>query len=144
LERRMVKEGVFCNEISFYSTYQDGYTWKDHVITKKPLQDGIEIMNLIKLHMKSFENVHRCEPIINNNMTSVGVTVDRLIPDDTVQYELFSKDVTKDYLRKVVYKIKDKYGSDLIMRAIELKDENVLKDVIGFGSVKDLHHVQEI
>jgi DNA polymerase-4 len=54
---------------------------------------------------------------------------------------MFSKDVSKDYLRKIVYKIKDKYGSDIIMRAIELKDEDVLKDVIGFGSVKDLHNV---
>jgi len=25
------------------------------------------------------------------------------------------------------------------MRAIEMQDEKILKDVIGFGSVKDLH-----
>jgi hypothetical protein len=29
------------------------------------------------------------------------------------------------------------------MRAVELKDENVLKDVIGFGSVKDLQNQYE-
>lgn len=139
LERRMVKEGVFCNEISFFSSYEDGYSWKDHVITKKPLQDGTEIMNLIKLHMNSFQNIHKCEPIINEKLRSMGVAVDRFVPSDTVQYELFSRDVSKDYLRKIVYDIKDKYGRDIIMKAIELKDENVLKDVIGFGSVKDLH-----
>ena len=60
-----------------------------------------------------------------------------------MQYELFSKDVSKNYLRKTMYDIKDKYGKDIIMRAIELKDENVLKDVIGFGSVKDLQNQYE-
>jgi DNA polymerase IV len=144
LEKRMVKEGVFCNEITFWSSYEEGYHWKDHVITKKPLQDGMEIMNLIQLHMNSFQSIKKCEPIINENLTSMGVAVDRLVPSDTVQYELFSKDVTKDYLRKIVYDIKDKFGSDIIMRAIELRDENVLKDVIGFGSVKDLHPEEEI
>lgn len=139
LEKRMVKEKVFCNEITFYSNYESGKVWKDHAITKKPLQDGIDIKNLIELHMKSFERVHNCEPVINNMMTSMGIAVGRFVPADTVQYEFFSKDVTKDYLRKIVYKIKDKYGSDIIMRAIELKDERILKDVIGFGSVKDLH-----
>lgn len=144
LEKRMMKEKVFCNEITFFSTYEGGYTWKDHVITKKPLQDGVEIMNLIKLHMSSFQKIHKCEPIINHNITSIGVTVDRLIHRDTIQYELFSKDVSKDYLRKIVYDIKNKHGSDIIMRAIELRDENVLKDVIGFGSVKDLHQPEDI
>ncbi|MGA2668856.1 MAG: DNA polymerase IV [Ignavibacteria bacterium] len=144
LEKRMVKEGVFCNEISFFSSYEDGYNWKDHVVTKKPLQDGVEIMNLIKLHMNSFQAIKKCEPIINENLRSIGVAVDRFVPADTVQYELFSKDVTKDNLRKIVYDIKDRFGSDIIMRAIELKDENVLKDVIGFGSVKDLHPEEEV
>jgi len=54
---------------------------------------------------------------------------------------LFEDNVRKDKLRKVVYDIKDKYGSDIIMRAIELQDESVLKDVIGFGSIKDIDRV---
>jgi DNA polymerase-4 len=141
LEKRMVKEDVFCNEITCYITYDGGYSWSDHVITRKPIQDGIELMKLIQLHMAKYREIHKCEPIINNNITSMGVTVDRLTHREVVQYEMFSKDVSKDYLRKIVYKIKDKYGSDIIMRAIELKDEDVLKDVIGFGSVKDLHNV---
>lgn len=139
LEKRMVKEKVFCNEISYFSKYENGFMWKDHVITRKPLQDGVEIMNLIKTHMDKFSKEQHCEPVINQMLTAMGVTVQRLIPADTIQYELFSKDVTKDYLRKIVYDIKQKHGSDMLMRAIELKDERVLKDVIGFGSVKDLH-----
>jgi DNA polymerase IV len=136
----MVKEEVFCNEISFFSNYESGKTWKEHMVTNKPIQDGIEIKNLIEKRMKSFEEIHKCEPVINEMMTSMGVTVSRFVPADTVQYEMFSKDVTKDSLRKLTYNIKDKYGSDIIMRAIELGDETILKDVIGFGSVKDLHH----
>ncbi len=139
LEKRMVKEKVFCNEISFFSRYENGFIWKDHVITRKPLQDGMEIMNLIKIHMENFSKTNRCEPVINNQLVQMGVTVQRMVAADTIQYELFSKDVTKDYLRKIVYNIKDKYGSDMLMRAAELRDEKVLKDVIGFGSVKDLH-----
>ena len=56
-----------------------------------------------------------------------------------IQLHLFEDNVQKDKLRKVIYNVKDKYGSDKIMRAIELRDEQVLKDAIGFGSVKDLH-----
>jgi DNA polymerase-4 len=140
LEKRMVKEEVFCNEITFFSNYESGKVWKEHIITNKPVQDGIEIKKLIEMRMKPFEEIHKCEPVINSMMTSMGVTVGRFVPADTIQYEMFSKDVTKDSLRKLTYRIKDKYGSDIIMRAIELGDETILKDVIGFGSVKDLHH----
>lgn len=142
LEKRMVKEGVFTNEIFFFSKYEEGYSWKEHVITKKPIQDGMEIYNLLKMHMENHRRIHKCEPVINNKLTAMGITVERFVKDEAVQYELFSKDVEKDYLRKIVYDIKEKYGSDMIMRAIELRDENVLKDVIGFGSVKDLHSPQ--
>lgn len=143
LERRMVKDGVFCNEISFYSKYENGFIWKDHIITDKPLQDGMEIMHLIQNHMEAFSKRERCEPLINHQMKQMCVTVQRLIYRDMIQYEMFSKDVSKDYLRKIVYDIKDKHGRDMIMRAIELKDENVMKDVIGFGSVKDMQNQYE-
>ena len=55
-----------------------------------------------------------------------------------VQYGLFEDHSKRDKLRKTVYSLKDKFGLDKLMRAAELKDESV-KDVIGFGSVKDLH-----
>lgn len=139
LERRMVKERVFCSEIIISLRYEEGYSWEEHIITLKPVQDGMEIMNLIKLRIGKYENVHKCEPLLNNNLISIGVTIGRLVQDDVVQYELFGKDVQKNYLRKIVYDIKDKYGNDIIMKAIELKDESVLKDVIGFGSIKDMH-----
>jgi DNA polymerase-4 len=143
LEKRMVKDNVFCNEISFFSKYENGFVWKDHIITEKPIQDGIEIMNLIKSHMLAFSKREKCEPVINPGLKQMGVTVQRLIYQELVQYELFNKDVSKNYLRKIIYDIKDKHGKDMIMRAIELKDEQVLKDVIGFGSVKDMQNQYE-
>ena len=139
LESRLVNEGVFCNNIGFVSTYENGYKWKDFFKTRRPVQDGMELMNLIKLHMQSFQDVHKCEPVINKNMTSMGITVTGFVPDEMVQFSLFEDNVRKNNLRKVVYDVKDKYGSDKLMRAIELKDEEVLKDAIGFGSVKDLY-----
>lgn len=143
VEKRMVKDGVFCNEISFFAKYENDFVWKDHIITDKPLQDGIEIMNLIKAHMIAFSKRERCEPLINSQLKQMGVTVHRLIYKDLIQYEMFSNDVDKDRLRKVVYDIKDKHGRDMIMRAIELRDEMVYKDVIGFGSVKDMQNQYE-
>ncbi len=140
LEKRMVKDKMFCNEISFFAKYENGFVWNDHVITDKPLQDGIEIMNLIKGHMLAFSKRERCEPVINPGLKQMGVTVQRLIFHDMIQFEMFNKNVAKDNLRKIIYEIKDKHGKDMIMRAIELKEEQVMKDVIGFGSVKDMQN----
>lgn len=143
LEKRMVKDKVFCNEISFFAKYENGFVWNDHVITDKPLQDGIEIMNLIKGHMLAFSKKEKCEPVINPGLKQMGVTVQRLIYQDMIQFEMFNKNVAKDNLRKIIYEIKDKHGKDMIMRAIELKEEQVMKDVIGFGSVKDMQNQYE-
>lgn len=142
LEKRMVKEKVFCNEIGFFCGYKNGYSWKDHIKTAHPVQDAMEVMNLIKKRMEAFEKANHCEPIINQKMTSMGIIVNAFISDDLVQYQLFEDNVRKDKLRKTVYDIKDKFGSDKIMRGIELQGEHIMKDVIGFGSVKDLHPVE--
>ena len=37
-----------------------------------------------------------------------------------------------------MHAIKDKFGYDKLIRAVEMTDSKVIKDVIGFGSVKDL------
>ncbi|PCJ82156.1 MAG: DNA polymerase IV [Flavobacteriales bacterium] len=143
LESRMVNEGVFTTEIGFFSTYESGKSWKDFFRTGRPVQDGMEVMNLLKLHMKSFENAHKCEPIINTKMISMGISVSRFVKDDLVQLHMFENNVQKDNLRKLVYNIKDKFGSDKLMRGIELRDEEVLKDAIGFGSVKDMYFTKD-
>jgi DNA polymerase IV len=139
LERRMVKMEYFCNEIDFFATYEDGYSWKTKIHTAKPVQDGIEVMELIKVRMRKMEKDNPNTQIINSNLTAMGVTVTGFIPHELVQIELFENNIRKNTLRKVVYEIKDKYGRDKVMKAAEMQDEEVLKDVIGFGSVKDLY-----
>jgi DNA polymerase-4 len=37
-----------------------------------------------------------------------------------------------------MHDIKSRFGSDKLIRAVEMTDGQVIKDVIGFGSVKDL------
>ncbi len=139
LERRMVLQRVFCNEIYFTASYENGYRWADKIKTGRPIQDGTELMQLIKLRMRKFQEVQHCEPVINLNMTAMGVTVTAFIPDEMVQIEIFESNLRKNTLRRVVYDIKEKFGFEKVMKASELNEEHVLKDVIGFGSIKDLH-----
>ena len=139
LERRMVKMNYFSNEINFSANYEDGYSWKTKIHTAKPVQDGMEVMELIKVRMKKMEDEHPGSTIINSNLVAMCVMVTAFIPDELVQVELFENNIRKNTLRKVVYDIKDKFGRDKVMKAAELQDEEVLKDVIGFGSVKDLY-----
>ncbi len=139
LERRMIKEKVYCQKIIMHITYADANPWKTEIDTGKPVQDGMEIMNLLKQRMSKFSSLMHSESVINVNLTSMGVTVTDFVHDELIQYHLFENSIRKDNLRKLVYDLKDKYGTDKIMRAIELKDEEVWRDAIGFGSVKDLH-----
>jgi DNA polymerase IV len=138
LEKRMVKQEVFCKSIGFFCSYENGYSWKADVQPGQPVQDGIEILNMIRTKMEAFESAQHCEPVINKNMTSMSVTVSDFIPADAVQYSLFENNISRDHLRKVVYNIKDKFGTDKILRAKEMQDGSV-KDIIGFGSIKDLY-----
>jgi DNA polymerase-4 len=139
LERRMVGMNYFCNEIHFFASYDEGFTWDTKIHTARPIQDGMELMELIKVRMKKAEDEHVSGKIFNGNVTAMGVTVTNFISDELVQVELFENNIRKNTLRKVVYDIKDKFGRDKVMKAAELHDEEVLKDVIGFGSVKDLY-----
>jgi DNA polymerase IV len=142
LEKRMVKQGVFCQEVSFHSRYEDGYSWSDHVRLEKPLQSGTDILGTIRQRMEHFKKVNNSkEDVINTSLTSMSVTVNNFVNGEMVQYDLFESSERKDKLRRIVYNIKDKFGSEKLMKAAELRDgdSKVLKDVIGFGSVKDLH-----
>lgn len=138
LEKRMVRNEVFCRDIHFYATYEDAQ-WKEHISTPKPVQDGTEILQMIKGRMKLFEERNHSGPIINTGMKAMCVAVSNFVSDDALQYHLFEDNVRKDVLRKVVYDVKNKYGLDKLMKANELGGSPVVLDVIGFGSVKDLH-----
>jgi DNA polymerase IV len=137
LEKRMVRSEVFCRDIGFFCKYEHS-EWKDHVHTEKPVQDGTELMNVILQRMKDFEKQHNTGPVMNTDIRAMGVFVTNFVGDDKLQYHLFEDTVRKDKLRKTVYDVKDKYGYDKLLKAMEMEGSPVLKDAIGFGSIKDL------
>jgi len=146
LEQRMVKNNVFAKKFGITCSYEEtNWTKKEYlhysdgITTSQPIQSGIEMMQFLRSRMEKYEDANQCEPVINHRLTSMGIWVSDFILGDHVQYTLFGSKQKEDKLRKTVYGIKDKYGSDKIMPASEMSDDPVLKDVIGFGSIKDLH-----
>ena len=137
LEKRMVRHDIVASYIGFSCSYEEGYSWSDHVHTAA-IQDGVEIMNIILGRMRLFELEHSCEPIINHQTTRMCVFTTELNNSGPVQYSMFGSNLRKDNLRKTVYELKNKFGFEKIFRAAEMTDTPVLKDVIGFGSIKDL------
>jgi len=138
LEKRMVRNAVFCREIYFYCTYEEG-AWKDHITTQVPIQDGTEILQIIKRRIRSAEANAKTGSIINTSIKAMGVSVGDFVSDEALQYHLFENNVQKNQLRKVVYDVKNKFGLDKIMKAAEIGGSPAMRDAIGFGSVKDLH-----
>ena len=138
LERRMVRQGVFCQEMSFSCRYHNGKTYNYEARFPQPKQDGPELYGLIRERLDKFQVAHRCEPVLNNHLRSMSVVVFRFIPAELVPLRLFDNDTRKDKLRQTLYDLKTKFGSDKLIRATELRDNPVYRDVIGFGNIKDL------
>ncbi len=143
LEKRMVGGKVFCQSIGFYIRYESGYSYNDSITTTIPLQDGTEILSALKKRMKQFQENNRCEAVLNTNAISLNVFVGNFVNEEMVQYGLFEDNSKKDKLRKTVYNLKDKFGLNKLMRAAELTENTEIKDVIGFGSIKDLHETTD-
>ena len=56
-----------------------------------------------------------------------------------MQYSLFDNRIKKDVVRRVMYQIKDRFEQkNIVRKGCELFVPNVMKDAIGFGSVKDM------
>lgn len=138
LEQRMVKNEVFCKEVHFYIRYFDGYTWDTKIKLSDPEQDGMRIRRYI------LQKVSECEQsrgisLFTEKVRNLGVTVMDFTEQRFIQYGLFDNQMRQDTLRKVVYAMKDKYDKKNIIRiGSELLYKNVLKDAVGFGSVRDL------
>lgn len=139
LESRLMKQKVFSKQIHFYTQYTTGKQWKQNIHLSGPVQDGNEIYRQIENRITIFEKNNKSDCVINNELVAVGVTVSDFIAEGFVQFSLFDDSLRKTQLRKTVYNIKKKYGSESIIKADQLTDETILKDVIGFGSVKDIH-----
>lgn len=138
LEQRMVRQGVYCREIFFSCRYESGAAWKEHIVLDRPCQDGMGIHRRIMQRMEHFRRQRHCESVINHGLTQMGVMVCHFVPAEVIQCDLFEDNVREHRLRQVVYDIKERYGRDKLLKAAELQDEPVMRDVIGFGSVKDL------
>lgn len=139
LERRMVKQEVYCREIHIHTSYESGKQWKDSIHLENPTQDGMEILKMLRLRMQRFETREGSGKLINPLLTAMGITVCDFIHEDLINLSLFEDAISKKNLRKAVYNIKEKFGNNKLMKAAELSEKSVVKDVIGFGSVKDLH-----
>ncbi len=139
LEQRMVKHAVYTRTIGFSIRYGEHGRWDDFFSVGQPIQDGIVLMNLIKERVRQFEIKNRTKPVFNTEIRSIGVTITNFLKKEEVHPNLFEDTVRKDTLRKTVYEIKNKYGDIKLLRATELSESVIMKDVIGFGSVKDLY-----
>lgn len=140
LEKRMVKQAVYAKDILFTARYENGTYYKEHFnCEKNPVQDAMKMIQLIKNRMELFQKTNRCEPVINTEMNMMGVNVCNFIPSCALQYDIFENNVQQHHLRKTMYEIKKKFGNDSIIKAAELQEVEVMKDAIGFGSVKHLY-----
>ena len=93
--------------------------------------------------LSDFEKNNPGEKLVNHSIISLSLSVSNFVNDTMVQYNLFEDNSKKDHLRKVVYDLKDKFGKNKLMRAIEVREGSIMQDVIGFGSVKDLYNEEQ-
>lgn len=141
LEKRMLTKQLYCKRVSFYTKYEDGSAFEDKFYTEQPLQDGMEIFHILEERQNNYRIKNKLSSnIINSNTTTIGVVIGQFIHDDILQLNIFDNTHLKNNkLRKTVYEIKDKYGFKKIKRASVLQDKEVVDDVIGFGSIKDVN-----
>ena len=138
LEQRMVKQGVFCKGASFFIKYNDHTGWDTSIKLAQPVQDGIELRNYIMERVREFERINHMETMFHAKTQNLGVAIHSFVSDKVLQYSLFDNRLKKDIVRKAMYNIKDKYGKNTVRKGSELFDPHVMKDAIGFGSVKDM------
>lgn len=141
LEQRMVKQDVFCKEIGFFIKYKDYTGWDTRIRLADPTQDAMEMRNYIHDRIYEFERARGMEPLamFSSKTQSMGVAISNFMPGMRVQYSLFENKIKKDTIRKAMYNIKDRYGKNIVRKASETIEPYVMKDAIGFGSVKDLY-----
>lgn len=138
LERRMVRQEVFCREMSFSCRYHTGKTYNYEVRFPEPKQDGPELYQIIRARLDIFQQAHGCEPVLNEHLRTMAVVVHGFVPAEMVPLSLFGNDTRKDALRKTLYALKDRFGPGKLVRATELRESPVYRDVIGFGNIKDM------
>ncbi len=137
LESRLVHHHFFAKSIAFQSTYLNQSHWAFHVRLQHPIQDGTDIFKYLKQKIDLSEKSLQ-RNVFSSDIRTIGVVVNEFIPDTYVQYELFDQNLKRDQLRKTVYHIKELFGNHKMIKAVEMRETEVLHDIIGFGSVKDM------
>jgi DNA polymerase-4 len=138
LEKRMMRHELKAHFLAFSCNYEEGGYYTDYVRTDITIQGAIEMQNIILGRIKDKEQADNCAKIFSCDITRMTVWVTDFEGSEYIQYALFGDNLRKDNLRKVVYSIKDQFGFEKIQLAGELTGTPVMKDVIGFGSIKDL------
>jgi DNA polymerase IV len=133
-----VKQGVFCREVSFFIKYKDFTSSDTKIRLAEPVQDGIELRNYIQERIGALQRSKNIDTIFTDKTQSMGVGIQSFVSDKVLQYSLFDNRLKKDIVRKAMYNIKDKYGKNIVRKGSELFEPHVMKDAIGFGSVRDM------
>lgn len=137
LEKRMMKQSVYAREVALFLSYRNGQRYKYHSRIN-PIQDGGLLYKLLKEQLIEVSN-GRLEKFLHTDTTAIGVSVNNFVESSVIQIDLFEDNIRKDTLMRAVYDMKDKYGYDKLVRAIQLHEQQHTRDCIGFGSVKDMH-----
>ncbi|GAA4310997.1 DNA polymerase IV [Mucilaginibacter gynuensis] len=138
LEKRMVHHKFYCKSIGFTARYEDNTRWDDAFTISTPVQDAVSLMRMIRIRIDKFEEATGSAPVMNTQITQMRVAVTNFIGNGDKMYSLFEDMDRQETALKAMHAIKGKFGSEKLVRAVELTDGKVIKDVIGFGSVKDL------
>ncbi|MEO7291768.1 MAG: hypothetical protein ABIW34_01610, partial [Ginsengibacter sp.] len=118
--------------------YKNRGAWKALFNFANPLQDAGELRSYIMQRIKEYETDSPASPVLCKDVFSINITVQDFISQDVIQYNLFDNRIQQDKLRKTMYLIKNKYGKNSVRKACETIEAEVMKDAIGFGSVKEL------
>ncbi len=138
LEKRFMKHNLKAHFFSYRFVYEDNFHFEDKFRTQVAMQDGIQLFNAILDRIHETEETINGIQIINNTITSMGVHTTEFQDADIIQLAMFDNQFREDNLRKAMYDLKNKFGFEKVVRAAELTKTPVMKDVIGFGSIKDL------
>ena len=138
LEKRMVKHKFYCKAVGFTVNYENGSRWDDAFTITTPVQDAISLMRMIRIRIEKFEETTGSAPVFNQQVTGLRVAVTNFVDNGDMLFNLFENLEQQQTALKTMHAIKDRFGADKLMRAVEMTDGKVVKDVIGFGSVKDL------
>lgn len=141
LEQRMVKQEVFCREVHFSMKYNNNTRWETKIKLANPTQDAMDLRKYIKQKIQEHEQEHKKDKtiIFCNKTQHMLVSISNFVTHKLMQYSLFENTMRRDELRRTMYSIKDDYGKNSVRRAAETIQHDVMRDAIGFGSVKDLY-----